>query len=281
MTRFVDRLLAASEAHRSLVCVGLDPDPSLMPVPDVAEFNRAIVDATHDLVCAYKPNLAFYEALGRAGLKALEDTIDHIRSVAPDVVVVGDAKRGDVESTNVRHARALFEVWAFDAATVNCYAGGESLEPFLKYEDRGVFVWCRSSNPGAAELQDLALSAGQESMALYQWVASRATEWNGRGNVGLVVGSTYPDELAEVRQRCPEMPLLVPAVGAQGGDLERSVRAGIDSRGRNLLISSSRSIIYASESPADYAEAARLAASDLRDRINRILRKEGKGWDPS
>lgn len=278
---FVQRLAAASQANHSLVCVGLDPDPDLMPVPGVLEFNRAIIEATKDLVCAYKPNLPFYEALGLPGLEALKETVSYIRDVAPQVIIVGDGKRGDIGSTNVKYAKALFEVWGFDAATVNGYAGGESLEPYFQYRDRGVFVWCRSSNPGAREFQDLTLSQAGISMPLYQWLAERASRWNTHGNAGLVVGSTYPDELKAVRARCPGMPILIPAVGAQGGDLESAVRLGLDADGYNILISSSRGIVYASRDSKDFAEAARDAARNLRDSINRILEEEGRGWQPS
>ena len=278
MSLFVDRLLAASRSNRSLVCVGLDPDPDLMPVPDVLEFNKAIVDATKDLVCAYKPNLPFYEALGLRGLEALEETVSFIRATAPGVVIVGDGKRGDIASTNAKYARALFETWGFDAVTVNGYAGGESLEPFLAYHDKGVFVWCRSSNPGAQEFQDLRVSPEGSAMALYEWMAIRASQWNTRGNVGLVMGSTYPEQLRVVRASCPGMPILIPAVGTQGGDLESSVRFGLDAAAFNILISSSRGITYASPDSSDFAEAARQAASQLRDRINRVLSEEGKEW---
>lgn len=278
MGRFVDRLQAASTLNRSLVCVGLDPDPALMAVPDVALFNRVIVDATKDLVCAYKPNLPFYEALGLPGLVALEKTVSHIRSVAPDVLIVGDAKRGDIASTNAHYARAMFEVWGFDAATVNAYGGGEALAPFLEYEDRGVIVWCRSSNPGAREFQDVRIASGEGELPLYEWMAKLASGWNTRGNVGLVVGSTYPDELGVVRARCPGMPILVPGVGAQGGDLESSVRLGLDEGRHNIMIASSRGITYASRDERDYAEAAREAARSLREWINRVLVEKGRGW---
>jgi orotidine-5'-phosphate decarboxylase len=278
LTAFVQRLLASCDARRSLLCIGLDPDPSLMAVPDIAEFNMAIVDATNDLVCAYKPNLAFYEAQGSRGIVALEATVAHIRSRAPGVVVLGDAKRGDIGSTNAHYASALFDVWDFDAATVNWYAGGEAMGPFLDREDRGVFVWCRSSNDGAAELQDLMLSSKGASRRLFERVAEGASEWNRRGNVGLVVGTTYPDDLATVRSICPQMPILAPGVGAQGGALRASVAAGIDKVGRNLIVSSSRSILYASRDRLRFQEAARSAATGLRDGINRTLEEEGKGW---
>ena len=191
MKKFIDRLAAVSSKNESLVCVGLDPDPERMPVSDVFEFNRAIIDATRDLVCTYKPNLAFYESQGIRGLESLKATIDYIRKVAPDVMVLGDAKRGDIDSTNVHHARALFDYWGFDAVTVNGFAGGDALEPFLKYEDRAVFVWCRSSNPGARELQDVGIATCEgEKMPYYDWMSRVVGGWNRRGNVGLVVGAT-------------------------------------------------------------------------------------------
>ncbi len=278
MSAFLERLNAASLKNRSLLCVGLDPDPALMPVPDVLEFNKAIIDATGDLVCAYKPNLPFYESLGLEGLRALEGTVAWAREQAPGVIVLGDGKRGDIASTNTHYARALFDVWGFDAATVNCYAGGEALEPFFQYRDRGIFVWCRSSNPGAREFQDLRLSGESGDAPLYQWVARRAQEWNVHGNAGLVVGATYPEELRAIRALCPGMPLLVPGIGSQGGDLQKSVKAGAGENGAGLIISASRSIIYASRERASFARAARKSAQNLRDEINRILDEEGKGW---
>jgi len=278
LSTFSRRLLAASETNRSLLCVGLDPDPSLMAVGDVAEFNRAIVRATRDLVCAYKPNVAFYESLGLSGLEALRATVDFIREEAPGVVVLADVKRGDIGSTNLRHAASLFDVWGFDAATVNGYVGGEAMEPLLAREDKGVFVLCRTSNPGAAEIQDLTVVAYGGEMPLYQAVATRAARWNRLGNVGLVVGATYPSELRSVRSLCPNMPILLPAVGAQSGDLAAAVAAGADQSGRNLLVSSSRAVTYASRDPADFESAARDVAVGLRDRINEILDGEGKGW---
>ena len=277
MTRFKDRLFQAFSTNKSLLCVGLDPDPSLMPIPDVTAFNEAIVDATKDLVCAYKPNVAFYEALGIEGLHALKKTVDYIHRHAPQVIVLGDAKRGDMENTNVFYARALFDFWGFDAVTVSPYLGGEALEPFTSRAEKGVFVVCRTSNPGAGELQDLALSS-KKRVPLYEHVATRASSWDARGNVGLVAGATYLDELKTIRCLCGDMPILIPGVGSQGGDLEKAVRFGIDSSGRNAIINSSRGVIYASRIKADFAEAARRAASGLRDSISRVLEKEGMGW---
>ena len=278
MTGFYARLHGATEANRSLLCVGLDPDLNLMAVPDVTVFNAAIVDATKDLVCAYKPNLSFYEALGIGGLRALERTIRHIRVAAPQALIIGDAKRGDITSSNRKYAASLFDVWGFDAATVNAYAGGESLEPFLGYRDRGVLILCRSSNAGAGELQDLTLATASGGSTLYEQVALRAVQWNTAGNLGLVVGATYPQELARVRELAPGIPILVPGVGAQSGQLEASVRSGLDCAHPNLLISSSRGIIYASRRPQDFGDAAREAALRLKERIDDVLSMEGRKW---
>lgn len=279
---FPDRLHAASVANRSLVCIGLDPDPDLMAISDVAEFNARIVDATRDLVCAYKPNFPFYEALGIAGLRALERTVEHIRAVAPDVALIADCKRGDIGSTNRFYARALFETWDFDAATVNAWGGGDSIEPYLEHAGRGVFVWCRSSNPGAAEFQDMSAPFDGGAIPLYEWMAVKAAEWNRAssniGNVGVVVGATYPEELRAVRARCADMPILIPGIGAQGGDLDASLENGLDARRPNVLISSSRGITYASRDPSNFASSARGAASRLRDNINVALAREGRAW---
>lgn len=271
MTGWVEKLDGVARERQTLVCVGLDPDPRRMPVDDVAEFNRAIVDATCDLVCAYKPQLAFYEALGLDGLRALEKTVAHIRDVAPDAVIVGDCKRGDIGSTAAAYARAMFDVWDFDTVTLHAYLGRDSVEPFLERADRGALIVCRTSNPGAVELQDLALSGDGLRGTLYEHTARLASEWNTRGNVGIVVGATYPGEMAALRAQHPDMPFLIPGVGAQGGDVAAASRAGVNADGRGVMISSSRGIIYASEDPGTFTSAARRAAETLRDEINRAL----------
>ncbi len=278
MPTFLQRLDDACAATESLVCVGLDPDLARMTVADVAEFNRAVVSATAEFAAAYKPNLAFYEALGLPGLQALQDTVKHIRQTAPHAIIIGDAKRGDgVPPSSQGYAQAMFQVWDFDGVTLNAWGGGENVAPFLEDPARGAFIWCRGSNPGSAELQDLTVVAPDGPMPLYQHLASLASGWNGHGNLGLVVGATVPQQLAEVRRICPDMPLLVPGVGAQGGELEASVKAAVDAKGRLALINSSRGIIYAS-SGADYATAAGMAAAQLRDSINQVLESEGLGW---
>ena len=277
MTDFQSRLDQACAANQSLVCVGLDVDPGRMPIPDVAEFNRAIVDATADLVCCYKPNLAFYEALGIPGLKALESTIAHIHRAAPHAIIIGDAKRGDIGNSAAAYAHAMFQVWDFDAVTVNPWGGRDTVEPFLNQPQRGVFVWCRGSNPGSSDLQDLSVSTQHGNMPQYQHLAREVQTWSTAGNLGLVVGATFPEQLKAVREICPEMPFLIPGVGAQGGDLESAIHHGAASNGRRAIINSSRGIIYASQGP-DFAQAARREAAKLRDAINTILDAEGKGW---
>lgn len=274
MTSFVEKLDAACEANRSLLCVGLDPDPQLMPTNRIVRFNRAIVDATKDLVCAYKPNGAFYEALGIRGVQALVSTIGYIRETCPDVIIIGDAKRGDVPSSSTAYANAMFNGAGFDAVTVNGYLGRDSVEPFYAHEGKGVFVLCRTSNPGAREFQDI---EDKDGVPLYQRMAKAVTSWNGNGSLGLVVGATYPEELRIVREICQQMPLLVPGVGSQAGDLRQAVINGTDANGRRAVINASRSIIYASSGP-DYADAARREAKRLRDSINAILESEGLGW---
>ena len=207
----------------SCVCVGLDPDPLKMPIDDMYEFNRSIIDATHDLVAAYKPQFAFYEAMGIPGLKALDKTIRHIRDVAPNVFVLADAKRGDIGNTASAYAKAMFDVWDVDACTVYAYQGTESVSPFLEYEGKGVFVVCRTSNPSSIEVQDLVDRASGDRV--YDRVASLAVELS-TDNVGLVVGATYPEELAMLRADYPDTPFLIPGVGAQGGDAVRRGEIG-------------------------------------------------------
>ncbi len=261
-SKFNKLLSDASTRNRSLLCVGLDPDPAKLSNRDVLEFNKAIIDATSDLVCAYKPNLAFYEAMGIRGLQILKKTIDYIPK---DIPVIGDAKRGDIGNTAAAYAKALFDFYKFDAVTLNPYLGFDSIEPFLNYNGKGVFVLCRTSNKSASDFQDLEDNYG---MKFYQSVALRANDWNSSGNIGLVVGATYPEELKQIRKICPDMPILIPGIGAQGGDLELSVKYGVDKNSEKAIIVAARQVLYASKAP-DYAEAARAVARELRDNINK------------
>ncbi len=260
---FRETLDRAAQANGSLLCVGLDPDPAHFTRSDAGGYLRAIIETTSDLVCAYKANLAFYEQLGEAGYAALRSVL----AAVPDgIPVIADAKRGDVGHTAEAYARAIFDELGFDAATVNPYLGGDSVAPFIERADRGIFIVCRSSNPGAGDLQDLSVATASGAQPLYQAVAGLAKRWDAHGNVGLVVGATYPEEMRALRDLCPEMLFLVPGVGAQEGDLGRAVRAGLDSRGGGLIVNASRAVLYASAGP-DFAEAARRAASALRDAI--------------
>lgn len=279
MESFLERLDAICQKNESLLCVGLDPDPRQMPdsFKDVASFNKAIVDATHDLVCAFKPNLAFYEALGIPGFEALKATVEYIRQKAPGVVIIADAKRGDVGNTAEAYARAMFETWCFDAATVNTYGGLDTLQPFMRYPGRCILLWCRSSNPGAGDLQDLKVGSNGRDVPLYQHVAWLSTKLGGQTQVGLVVGATYPREMEIVRRVCPSAPILVPGIGAQRGGLQASVSNGVDARGRRAIFSSSRQVIYASRG-SDFAQKARDAAMRIKEQINAVLAREGKGW---
>jgi orotidine-5'-phosphate decarboxylase len=263
---FVGKLEKISRKNHSLVCIGLDPDPERMPTEmSVYEFNKAIIEATSDLVCAYKPNFAFYEALGEKGIDALRRTI---KFIPPDIVSIGDAKRNDIGNTSKAYAKALFDVFGLDAATVNPYLGFDGIEPFLQYKEKGVILLCRTSNSGAADFQSLRCETPKGLKPLFEIVADKAQEWNTHGNVGLVIGATYPEELKLIRQKHSQMPLLIPGIGAQGGDLATTVKYGIGPGGGNAIINSSRQIIYASKGK-DFAEAARRAALSLRDEINK------------
>jgi uridine monophosphate synthetase len=244
-------LAETAQRNESLLCVGLDPRPEqLAPGDDLFSFNRRIVDATHDLVCVYKPNFAFYEAAGPSGLESLRRTVAYIHDTAK-VPVILDAKRGDIGSTAAAYARAAFEVWGADALTVNPYLGADSIAPFTAYADKGVFLLCHTSNPGATDLQMLACP----SRPLYQIVAERAAAWG----TALVVGATYPQALAHVRALAPEAWILLPGVGPQGGDMEAALTAGLRSDGSGIVVNASRGIIYADD--------PRRAALALRERI--------------
>jgi orotidine-5'-phosphate decarboxylase len=265
---FMDKLRGAWRKRNSLLCVGLDPDVRRMPhalraAPrPLFAFNRAIIDATADCVCAYKPQVAYYAARGAEG--ELEQTLAYLRDRHPDIPVILDAKRGDIGATAEQYAAEAFDRYGADAVTVNPYLGGDALAPFLDRADRGVFILCRTSNPGGRDLQECLV----DGRPLYQVVAERAArEWNRHGNAGLVVGATCPDELAAARGIAETMPFLVPGVGAQGGDAGRAVTAGKTSDGTGLLVNVSRGVLYAS-SGTDFAEAARSAAVLFRETLN-------------
>ncbi len=248
---FLDKL-KAKWAENKFVCVGLDKSDF--------EFNKNIIDTTADLVCAFKPNSAFYEAKGVTGLEALKKTVQYIREKDPNIPIILDAKRGDIESTNEAYVEAIFDDLGADAVTVHPYLGKESLEPFLNKTDKGIIVLVKTSNPGAGEFQDLTV----DGKPIYQVVAEHvAKQWNKNGNCAVVVGATYPEELQKVREIVGDMPILVPGIGAQGGDLQNTLKNGLNSQKQGLIISSSRGIIFAPD--------PRKATQDLHSQIQEVL----------
>ncbi len=268
---FMEQLKQAWQKNQSLVCVGLDPDLKKMPECVKQEkypifaFNKAIIDATKDHVCCYKPQAAMY-----AGMNADEElgmTIDYIHEAAPGIPVILDAKRADIGNTTAMYAKEAFERYKADAVTVNPYMGMDALKPFLDCADKGVIVLCRTSNGGAKEVQELRLESGE---MLYQHIAKLIShDWNYNGNTMLVAGATFPEELGEIRKIVGDTPLLVPGIGAQGGDLAGVLRNGLTADKTGLVINSSRGIIYASGG-TDFAEAAGAAAKLLKDQINEL-----------
>jgi orotidine-5'-phosphate decarboxylase len=268
---FTEQLRQSQQERNTLLCIGLDTDPSKLPPlltggrMGVVAFNRRIIEATADLVCAYKLNLAFYEASGREGWQDLRSTLT---AIPPGVLTIGDGKRGDIGNTSIYYARALFDDLGFGACTASPYMGFDSVSPFLERPDRGVFLLAVTSNPGARDFQYLRV----RGRPLYERVVAAVKRWNERGNCGLVVGATRPRELKAVRAIVPDMPVLIPGIGAQGGDLRPAVRYGCSSGGTLAIINSSRSILYAS-SGVDFADAARAAAVALRDQINSMREK--------
>jgi orotidine-5'-phosphate decarboxylase len=273
---FMQSLQDAWTRNNSLVCVGLDPEPAKFPVhlqqhPDaVFEFCRAIIDTTADLACSFKPQFAHFAAL-RAD-DALERLIAHIHDKHPGIPVILDAKRGDIGSTAQHYVSEAFDRYAADAVTLNPYMGRDSAQPFLDRADKGVILLCHTSNPGAADIQILQIGG----KPLYQHVAKIiANDWNTNGNCALVTGATWPEQLAEVRGLVGDLPLLVPGIGAQGGDVEAVVRHGCTTVGNGLMINSSRAVLYAGKGE-DFADAARNAALELRDSINHF-RKQRPG----
>ena len=267
-TSFAALLRAATSAHDSMLCVGLDPEPARFPLAwrgDAArifDFCAAIVDATHDLVCAFKPQIAYFAA-HRAEAQ-LERLVAHIHDVAPAVPVILDAKRGDIGATAEQYAREAFERYRADAVTLSPFMGFDSVEPFLRWPGKGAILLCRTSNPGGDDLQAQRLEGGER---VYERVARLAAgPWNRSGELGLVVGATYPAEIARVRELAPTLPLLIPGVGAQGGDAEATVRAGWRPDGP-IVVNSSRAVLYAGAG-ADFAAAARRAAQATREALN-------------
>jgi orotidine-5'-phosphate decarboxylase len=268
---FIQKLSAAWEANNSLLCVGLDPDMARLPVQfqhdpnGIYKFCTAIIDATADLACAFKPQIAYFAALGAE--RQLEDICSYVRENYPHIPLIMDSKRGDIGATAKQYAREAYDRYGADAVTVSPYMGSDSVEPYMEWKDRGVIVLCRTSNPGGSDLQFLSV----DGKPLYQHVARLVAEkWNANGQCALVVGATFPEELAQVRAIVGDMPLLVPGVGAQGGDVEATVKSGRTANGTGMMINSSRAILYAAQQPGeDFAAAARRVAQETRDSINR------------
>ena len=270
---FAERLARAQQASGSLVCVGLDTDPAKLPNdlvgPSILAFNRHIVDATAAIAAAYKPQIAFYSALGAED--QLVASIRYIRERAPTALIILDAKRNDIGNTAEAYAREAFDRYGADAVTVNPYMGEDSVRPFLARRECGAVLLCRTSNPGANDFQDLQI----DGLPLYRRVAERAADhWNGHRNLMLLVGATYPRDMADLRRAHPDVPFLVPGIGAQGGDLEATLAAGLDARGAGLLISASRSLIYAG---GGTSVAIGAAAADLHTAINRQRASQATG----
>lgn len=266
---FLDKL-AAEWREGKFICVGLDSDFSKIPpnFKNQFEFNKSIIDQTAEFVCAYKINSAFYEAEGVDGWRNLKETISYIHQNYPDIPVILDAKRGDIENTNESYAKACFDDLAADAVTVSPYLGKESLKPFLDRSDKGIFVLVKTSNPGAGEFQDLNVyterSRGMDGKPLYQVIAQHITEWNVNGNLGVVVGAPFEEELATVREIIGDLPILIPGIGVQGGNLENTIKSGLNKAGNGILIHSARGIIFAID--------PNKAAGDLHKKIQNILK---------
>lgn len=267
---FLEKLDAAVTKNNSLLCIGLDPvlDKLSKSVTQKLNpfftFNKSIIDATHDLVSAYKPNSAFYEALGAAGIEELKKTCDYLTQTYPEIPIILDAKRGDIGSTNEGYVSYAFDYLCVDAITLHPYLGYASLSPFLKHKDKSMIILCKTSNPDSDEFQGLLTG----NKPLYQYIAEEVIQkWNGNKNCLMVIGATFPHELAEIRKLSNEMVFLVPGIGTQGGDLEKTLKAGLNSKKRGLIISASRSIIFATKGD-NFATVARTEASRLRDEIN-------------
>lgn len=268
---FKHKLTNIIQKNNSLLCIGLDPDMDKIPQylldknNSLFEFNKQIIDETFDLVCAYKPNIAFYESNGIQGLKELKKTIEYLKKNYPEIPIVLDAKRGDIGNTAKMYAKAVFNEWGVDAVTLNPYLGFDALEPFLEYREKGIIVICRSSNKGASDFQDLTLN----KHPLYIEVAKKVIDWDKTyKNCFMVIGATWPEELKKVRKLTPHMFFLIPGIGNQGGDIEKTIEAGLTQDKSGLIINISRSILYAS-SDKDFAQKAREKAQEIKDMINK------------
>lgn len=264
---FSERLRQSQENHNSLLCIGLDPDTAKLPRhlrgkdDGVLAFNRGIIEATREVSCCYKLNLAFFEAMGDRGWQILRETL---ALIPPEIITIADGKRGDIGNSSAMYARSIMDDLRFDAATVHPYMGLDSVEPFARRPEQGVFVLALTSNPGARDLQYLKIGG----KPLYEHVVRKVKKWDTAGNFGIVVGATRPAQLKQIRALAPRLPILIPGIGAQGGDLRKAVQYGCDRTGALALLNVGRSVLFASAGE-DFAEAAGAAARATRDEINR------------
>jgi len=241
MNSFAEKLNFSSKKNSSILCVGLDIHPEITAPNQIINYAKKIVQSTNNLVCAYKINLSFFEVYGSSGIKNMEEIISYIKEISPHIPIIGDGKRGDIASSTEMYAKAIFDTWKFDASTINAFGGEDSIKPFTKYKEKGIFIWCKSSNPSSQDLQDLNVVSGiHEPQPFYKTLAQKSIEWDQNNNLGLVVGGTYHNHLKEIRKICPNMKILVPGIGKQGGNLKQTISTSPE----NLIISSSRSIIY-------------------------------------
>lgn len=272
---FIEKITASQRLRNSLLCIGLDTDINKIPLflksydDPIFEFNKRIIEKTKDIVCAYKINIAFYEALGSSGWNTLEKTL---KIIPPEIITIADAKRGDIGNTSELYAKAFFETFPFDSITVNPYLGYDSIYPFLKHNNKGVFILALTSNKGSRDFQYLKI----DGKPLYQKVVEKVIEWNQNLNCGVVIGATHPEELMILREVAPSLPFLIPGIGAQGGDLESSIKYGCDKNTELALINISRAIIYASNDE-DFDIKSREVAFEYNNKINNIRNKLLKG----
>jgi len=269
--KFNQKLTNIIKKNNSVLSIGLDPDKNKMPIDNIFEFNKRVIDSTFDLVCAYKPNFAFYEKEGLQGMEALYKTIDYIKSLDSDIVIIADAKRGDIGNTSEAYAYSVFKTMDCDAATINVYGGEDSVIPFVEYKSKGVFVWCRASNPSSDELQNVILA--ESNITLYEYLGTLISKWNvGNNNIGLVAGATNIDDIKKLKKICPNIPFLVPGIGSQGGDLKSVINVlkqdNIDAS--PYIINSSRSILYASDK-FDFESAARIEAEKFVNLVKPLI----------
>ena len=265
---FRTKLSESIEINGSLLCVGLDIDNRRISKENIFEFNKAIVNSTHPYCSAYKINLSFYESFGADGYKAMEQTIEFIKENIPDKLLIADGKRGDIPSTMAKVGIAHFETWGFDCTTANIWGGFESIEPLLQYEDKGVFIWAKSSNEGSKDIQDI--QTNYKHQKNYELIIENSIKYNLSDNIGMVIGATSPNDLLFVRSMSDDIPILCPGIGAQSGNLEECLKNGVGDKSINLLINASRSIIYAPEATGENS-GVKIAAKNLNSQINRLL----------